>query len=246
MFGPELSQEGFGQFGWTNVIGRASVNSALAVNATNNCIALSMTPLRALDDLTQLVPAALTVQVMNPEAVQTTTGMVWGGICRTQLPIGNTTDSWDYYAQNYISLMTPRVMSAAKLAFRGVTGNAYPLNMSDLSNFHKLVQTSSTAAKITTTWSNTSGNIPETDGQPKGLTPIMFVNPSRVHLIYQVTVEYRVRFALSNPAAAGHVQYKAGSTALWDQAMLGAAVVGHGLFDIAEQVAVDGLIAAAA
>lgn len=251
MFGPEMIQEGSstipgGKFGWTNVIGRASVNSAVGVNATNNCVALSMTPLHALDTLTQIVPAALTVQVMNPEAVQTTSGMIWGGVCRTQLPIGLTAEPWDYYAQNFISLMTPRVLSAAKLAFRGVVGNAYPLNMSELSNFHNLVKTNAATSKIITSWNNTQGSYPETDGQPKGMTPIMFVNPDRVALIYQVTVEYRVRFALSNPAAAGHVQHKAGSTAMWDAALSVAGTLGHGIMDIAEQVAANGILAAAA
>ena len=244
MFGPEIFEKGNGTISWTNIVGRASVNAANPVNAANNCVALSMTALRALDPLTQVVPSALTVQVMNPEAVQTTTGMVWGGISRTQLPIGTTSDTWDFYGNSFISLMTPRVMSAAKLAFRGVTGNAYPLNMSELSNFHPLTRSSSDQAQITTSWNLTSGTIPETDGQPVGMTPIVFVNPDRVNLIYQVTVEYRVRFALSNPAAAGHVQHKAGSTAMWDAAVSAAGAVGHGLMDIAEQVAADGIRAA--
>lgn len=245
MFGPEIFEKGNGTMSWTNLIGRASVNASNPVNASNNCIALSMTSLRALDALTQVVPAALTVQVMNPEAVQTTSGMVWGGIARTQLPIGTTTTSWETYGNEFISLMTPRVMSAAKLAFRGVIGNAYPLNMSELSNFHQLTHSSSSDPQITTTWNLTSGTIPETDGQPKGMTPMVFVNPNRVNLTYQVTVEYRMRFALSNPAAAGHIQYKAGSTAMWDAAVTAASTVGHGLLDIAEQVAADGIRGAA-
>lgn len=244
-FGPEISELGNGVMGWSSIIGRASVNSAVAVSANNNCIALNMTALRALDNLTQIVPAALTVQVMNPEAVQTTSGMVWGGMSRTQLPIGSAVEPWDFFAQNFISLMTPRVMSAAKLAFKGVTGNAYPLNMSELSNFHQLIKSNGADAKIVTTWNRTQGTIPETDGQPTGMTPIVFVNPNRVDLIYQVTVEYRVRFALSNPASAGHIQHKAGSTALWDAAVAAAGAVGHGLMDIGEQVAADGLYAAA-
>lgn len=245
MFSPEIFEKGNGTMSWTNLIGRASVNAANPVNASNNCVALSMTSLRSLDALTQVVPAALTVQVMNPEAVQTTSGMVWGGISRTQLPIGTTTTAWSTYGDEFISLMTPRVMSAAKLAFRGVIGNAYPLNMSELSNFHQLTHSSSAASQITTTWNLSSGTIPETDGQPKGMTPIVFVNPNRVGLVYQVTVEYRVRFALSNPAAAGHVQHKAGSTALWDAVMFAAGAAGHGLLDIAEQVAADGMRGAA-
>lgn len=246
MFGPEIVRSVDGRQGWTNIIGRAAVDSATAVNGTNNCLALSMVALRAMDRNTQLVPSALTVQVMNPEAVQTTTGMVWGGICKTQLPIGDSTESWGTYSSEYISLMTPRVMSAAKLAFKGVIGNALPLNMSELSNFHPLTQSVSEDPVITTTWKPTAGNTPEVDGQPMGLTPIMFVNPEQVGLIYQVTVEYRVRFALSNPAAASHTAHKAGSTAVWDAAVNAASAVGHGLFDIAEQVAVNGMIAAAA
>jgi len=246
MFGPEIVRSPDGRQGWTNIVGRASVNSAAAVNATNNCVALSMTPLRAMDQNTQLVPAALTVQVMNPEAVQTTTGMVWGGICGTQLPLGDSTAAWGTYASEFISLMTPRVMSAAKLAFKGVIGNALPLNMSELSNFHPLTKSVSEAAEITTTWKPNAGNTPEVDGQPMGLTPIVFVNPDQVGLIYQVTVEYRVRFALTNPAAASHTQHKAGSTIVWDAAVAGGGAVAHGLYDIVEQVAVDGAYAMAA
>lgn len=246
MFAPEVVRSVDGRQGWSNLIGRAAVNSALNINASNNCLALSMMSLYGMDRNSQLVPAALTVQVMNPEAVQTTTGMVWGGICGTQLPLKDEGATWDSVASEYISLMSPRVMSAAKLAFRGVIGNALPLNMSELSNFHPLTKSSGSAPVITTTWKAGSGNTPETDGQPMGLTPIMFVNPDQVGLIYQVTVEYRVRFALTNPAAAGHTQFKAGSTALWDAAVGAATALGHGIRDIAEVVAADGAIAAAA
>lgn len=245
MFGPEV-MEGVTGMSWTSIIGRASVNAANPIKASNNCLALNMTPLQSLDSLAQLVPSAITVQLMNPEAVQTTSGMVWGGISRTQLPIGTSSLPWTFIGQNYISLMTPRVMSAAKLAFKGVIGSGYPLNMSELSNFRPLKKAGSTLPKIPTTWDIGSGTIPETDGNPIGFTPLVFVNPDRVNLIYQVTVEYRVRFSLSNPAAAGHTQYKAGSTALWDAAICAAGAVGHGMMDIAELVAANGAIAAAA
>lgn len=246
VFSPELMREGEGIHGWTTIIGRAAAIDTDPVNGTNNCIALNVTALHALSDFTQVVPAAMTVQIMNPEAIQTTTGLVWGGVCKTQLALASSTTSWSIWGSDYIALMNPRVMSAAKLALRGVQAHAYPLNMSELSNFYELQHSASSAAEIMTTWNHLSGDTAENAGIPTGMTPLVFVNPSAVSLMYQVTVEYRVRFSLTNPAAASHTYHPPAPDSVWNDVVRAGVNLGAGVIDIADAAARAGVAVAEA
>lgn len=224
---------------WTNVIAVEDVNGANPINGNlngklhslpwaNEQAALGSSALTA-------VPSAYTVQIMNPEALNTTTGIVYGGVMNTQAKILDRTQTWDSYLENFVAFQAPRMMSAGKLALRGVKASSYPLSMSQLSEFTEVRPYSD----VVVTMGSGTGTV-----EPTGFAPILLSNPQGIGLEYLVTVEWRVRFDLTNPASAGHTHYPVASDVTWDSMMRKAVSMGHGFVDIADTVANAGAAAA--
>lgn len=217
---------------WSNAFCWSSVSGIVNVGAANNSN-LYIQPMAALGTALTLVPAALTVQIMNPEALQTTQGMIYAGVMNTQAKGGGRTETWDDWFDKFVEFQSPRILAAAKLALRGVQINSFPLSMSQLSEFTTLNETSDT---LGTSWNSNSV-------QPDGLAPIMVYNPNGVGLEYLVTIEWRVRFDLTNPASAGHTHHPVSSDFTWDKLMRQAVAFGNGVMDIADTVANIGQVA---
>ena len=143
-----------------------------------------------------MVPAALTVQVMNPQPLQTTAGIIAGGRVKQQLALANDPRTWDALGTEIMAYMQPRLLSAGKLALRGVQCSGYPLDMTEYSDFRQV----GAATGVPFTWS-------AQDIRPGALTPLVFWQPDggpTLTLEYLVTIEWRVRFDLSNPASSSH------------------------------------------
>lgn len=212
---------------WTDICGVSSVDHASAINANGNATFHAM-PLDAISFGTSgltLVPSAITVQIMNGQPLQDTTGIVYAGVMNTQAKIAGRTESWDAYMGRFVEFQAPRVMAAGKLALRGVQISSYPLSMSQCSEFTSLEQ----VGNETTTYVNPK---PESTGW----APIMVLNPNAIPLSYLITVEYRVRFDLGNAASAAHKHHHIASDAAWDGLMRKAASLGHGVLDIADVI----------
>lgn len=79
--------------GWYSWCGVQSVNSALAVNDPHNTEPVTM-PLSFLGAAAEVVPAAMTVQVMNPAAIQGADGIFAMARVNQQLDLGRTTTNW--------------------------------------------------------------------------------------------------------------------------------------------------------
>lgn len=174
------------------------------------------------------VPSALSVQVMNPGALNTTNGIFAGTVSHAQLNLaGRTGETWNDFATSVISFMRPRLMSAGKLALKGVQADSYPLNMAALANFEQVDASSDGAF----TWSSDGGVY------PAGFAPIVFVNEAKTSMNYLVTIEWRVRFDIGNPAVASHTNHGISSDASWAGAIEGMINRGHGIVDIADRVA---------
>lgn len=172
-----------------------------------------------------VVPAALSVQLMNPEALQGTHGIIAGAVCHTQFDINDRTETFNDLSTEVISYFKPRLMSAAKLALRGVQANSYPLNMSSVADFKPI--TAPTDGDFTL-----NGVL-----RPEGWAPIVFVNHGGVGLEYLVSVEWRVRFDIGNPAVASHAHHGVTPDQTWDSCIKQAVSMGNGMLDIAERVA---------
>ena len=170
----------------------------------------------------QIAPAALTVQVMNGNALQTTSGITYIGRSKTNLQYGGRAQpavnpdgiTAEDIKNDFVSYMAPRICSNPKLALRGVKVDSYPLNMAQLSDFTKAEQQSEV---------HTSTNWP-TDIDPAGFAPIVVYNGSGTELSYLVTMELRVRFDLSNPASAGHAYHPSTPLAVCDKLVHSAAM----------------------
>lgn len=196
-----------------------------AVNAASNGLqhALPLT----LGIGATAVPSAFTVQIMNPNALQTTAGTIYAGISNSAAALGADTDTWNTLFDKFISYQSPKTMSASKLALRGVQVDSYPLNPGPLSTF-TIVETDPDNTQFT--WSG-SGFV------GRGFAPIFVNNVNGVALEYLVTVEWRVRFDLTNPAASGHIHHPVASEQLWDNLTRQAESQGHGVRDIPDTIA---------
>lgn len=176
----------------------------------------------------QVTPAAFSIQLMNPNSIQGTSGIVYAGRIRTTLKenasLGTTGKA---VANSLISYNNPRLASAAKLAFRGIHINNVPFNMSEMANFTPV---EAVAEQGTATL---DGNT----AMPYGFAPSFVYNPQGIDLQYLVCCEWRVRFDPSNPAQATHVYHPPASESVWHSMQSAMESMGHGVQDIAEVVA---------
>jgi hypothetical protein len=185
------------------------------------------------------VPSALTVQLMNPGALQTTTGIIAGAVSNTQLNLCGSTQTYDQLAAEFLSFQRPRLMSAAKLALRGVTANSIPLNMTKVSEFAPV----ETFQDGTFSWDGRAEPAYERDNiAPQGWAPIVFLNYGsdvavNPELQFLVTMEWRVRFDITNPAVSAHRYHGLATDADWAAKINACLRKGHQICDIVETVA---------
>jgi len=216
---------------WSSCCGFGSMDAAKKPDDANNTYLWHFKQLTAGSwGGAQLTPSAFSVQIMNPNSIQQTSGIIYIGRLRTTLKMtDNYGTAYSTIAQNCISYNNPRLCSAAKLAFRGVQIDLVPFNMSELANFTKF----ETGANGTTALGSSGADF-------TGFAPLFIYNPQKVNLQYLVCCEWRTRFDPSNPAQATHVQHPHAPESFWAQAMHGAEAIGNGVVDIAERVANTG------
>jgi len=211
---------------WNGICMIQDVAATLPINAANNAASYTL-PLNGLGDAVTLVPSAISLQLMCPQPLQTAQGVIYAGLMTTMPDVGARTETWRSYFDKFVNFQAPRLLTAGKVALRGVQIDSYPLNMSDVSDFttrYKSIDNSGF------TWDAFTID-------PKGWAPIMVYNPSHADLEFLITVEYRVRFDLDNPASASHTHHPIATDATWDRFMRQAAAMGNGVRDIADVVA---------
>jgi len=182
----------------------------------------------------RMVPAAITVQIMNSQALQNASGIVYIGRCKTVLDLMGAGRTWRQIMDELVSYSAPRLCSAGKLALRGVQVNAIPNNMSVLSDFVPR----RIAANGRQKWDEA-----EYAADFEGFGPIFVYNPDNVTLKYLVTIEWRMRFDPLNPAYAGHTMHKPATESTWNQVIGEAESLGNGVKDIADVVGDVGMAA---
>lgn len=216
---------------WTNVCGLFGVNPGASVSAPNNA-GKFIVP-NAFESAT-MTPAAITVQVMCPTALQAATGTIYMGRSSAQYDLSGSTRTWDALGSEFVSYMSPRVLTAGKLALRGVKCSSYPLDMSDLADFRR----SENQVGGAFTW----------DGAqrlgPGGFAPIVIYNLNGATLSLLVTIEWRVRFDPGEAAAGSHQHHPCVTDKIWEAATQASVGLGHGVEDIVEGVAQEGVAAA--
>lgn len=228
MFGPWLTSAN----NWRDWCGVESVDPAQDITATDNTKSINM-PMDGLLAGCEVVPAALTVQVMNPAALQTADGIFAMARVNQQMSLGGTGGyHWRELASRVISFYSPRMLTGGKLALKGVKCNAYPLDMTQYSEFRPVRQYNGEF-----TW--------DSDGGPAALSPIVFVqeNETPVNMQFMITIEWRVRFDPGNPATASHTYHETLSDSLWNGLVKAASAAGHGVEELAEDTAMLGAAA---
>lgn len=213
---------------WSNIVAIEDVVDSTAINAADNARFHSVpVPGGNISGSTlSVVPAAISVQLMNPQALQTTSGIIAGAVCHTQLDLNGRSETWNDLTTEFISYFKPRLMSAGKLALRGVQVNSFPLNMSACADFRPI--TPSTTGLTTLNGGSVA---------PEGWAPIAFVNQNNVGLEFLVSVEWRVRFDIGNPAVASHTHHGVTPDLQWNAILSKAVAMGNGVLDIADKVA---------
>lgn len=215
---------------WTNICGYGALDIAKKWTDADSLFRYVFESLsKNTWNAAQVVPSAFSVQVMNPGALQTTHGIVYGGRIRTAYKVTSQSGKIEDSCQELVSYNMPRLMASAKLAFRGVQVDAVPFNMARLSDFSVVETEASGTTAVTGKGSDFAG-----------FNPQFYFNPDKIELQYLVCCEWRVRFDPSNPAQASHVQHTHADESIWMRALHAAEAMGNGVVDIADKVAQTG------
>ena len=102
------------------------------------------------------------------------------------------------FADNFVSYSALRLMSAGKLALRGVHADAVPYNMSKLADSCRFDNGQGDGTSTFSTASPFFG----------GFAPSVVYNPDRVNLLCLVCCEWRCKFDPTKSAQAGHSMHK--------------------------------------
>lgn len=214
---------------WSDLAGVAFKDKTKTIGAVGNVDTIKFSSLASSGwSAASVTPAAFSIQVMNPNALQTTNGIVYLGRIRTSLKLSEDgSDVVNDLANLLISYNNPRLCAAAKLAFRGVQIDLVPFNMSELANFTPISSPS---------FSQYGSNSPN----PVGFAPMFIFNPSNIALQFLIAAEWRVRFDPGNPAQATHVYHAPPAESVWHKAQMTLEAMGNGVVDIADRVANTG------
>jgi hypothetical protein len=217
-------------------IAMCGVGEALTgpINTTAGTFAYPMVGMDSFEYAATVAPAAVTIQIMNPQALQNTSGIAYIGRSTAQYELGGSLRTWDTLGNEFVQFMAPRLCSAGKLALRGVKVSSYPLDMNELSDFRGVRPYADAfgAGGGTKTFNWTSQKI-----RPAGFAPLVIYNPDGIGLQVLVTIEWRVRFDPGNVAAGTHQQYPTTPDAVWNKVTSAMSSAGHGVVDIAEDTA---------
>ncbi len=193
-----------------------------------------LVPTNVLGSAAELVPSAMTVQVVNANGMNNANGTYLMARCNQGLHFGGTSaTTWGDLKAQFVSYFSPRMLAAGKLALRGSKCSSYPIDMTEFSDF------APRANVVTTAWDSAF--------QPGALAPIVFVpnqasDATATSIQFLVTIEWRVRFDPLNPAVAAHDHHPITSDAAWDSLTRIMSTAGHGVEEMAEDVAEGGAI----
>lgn len=224
-----------GELAWSSFVMAHSNDPTLPLSTLGSTDLENITPpgSRMGDDSTfTCCPSAISVQVMCPTALQTASGQVTAAVCPVRMSLGDDTRSWNNLNSAMLSFFRPRVMTAGKLALRGVQLDSFPLSMAECSEFLPFRNDAAV-----------SGTFFSSEIKPRGWAPFYITNVDGADLTFLITVEWRVRFDVGNPAAASHTHHGVTSDAAWDHHIRRASAALPGVVDIVSKVADVGVSA---
>jgi hypothetical protein len=173
----------------------------------------------------ECTPAAYSVQIMNDTALQTASGVFYGGRLKTGLtsPDSADTRTLQSFMDGCVAYSPPRILTGSKLALGAVQMDAVPGNMSALADFTPIAYS---ADQVNQSWTNNIGVDFE------GFNPMYLVNNDAKTLQFMVATEWRVRVSPFNPMSSSAVQHTPTTDSLWSEMMQTASKIGHGVKDV--------------
>lgn len=232
VFGTFASETSTGT-AWAPVMALSDVNHTLAINAAGNTFLEKFSNFDNLGSASEYVPAALTVKVTNPNALQLTSGTVQMTRVQGNTSYGGSTTVWDTAAEALLSNCKPRIVSAAELAMKPFYGHGIPNDFTEMARFDRMIPSTDTALANPYTWSSQTFH-------PAGFTPLLVYNkvitsgtttPSP--LSYEVTVKWRVRVTPDNPFSSTHTYQPVTSPGLWQSIVARHSAIASGFEDAA-------------
>jgi len=117
--------------------------------------------------------------------------------------------------------------------------DSHPLSMSDVSEFrgaHEVTASLNAGGVTPANWS-----LVDAPYDTNGWAPMVIFNPDSAALSLLVTIEWRVRFDMSNPAVSSHTHHGVTSDVSWEKHVAAATRQLPGVLDIVEKVASTGM-----
>lgn len=194
---------------WTNYVGisrgAAAWGTAIGTGTWNYITVPTPFSDGNAGGMVEVVPAAVSVQVVNPQSLTSASGTYYFGKLKSTLSQPAATDlrTTAQFADALLSFSNPKVVSGAKLAMTQMQLDAAPGNLSELANFDSI----SIGPDVAATWG------PVNDFA--AFKPVYVYNPSGVELTYTICVEWRVRLDPFNPMHGSQTSYKPVDHSVW-------------------------------
>ena len=232
-----LGQTHNGNF-WSNVAVAESTIAGGAINATPST---KFQPIAApggnhdnrLNSTFTCCPSAISCQVMGKTNLQQADGQLAAAVVPARMDLYGDTRSWEDVGKQVVSYFRPRLMSAGKLSLRGIQMDSFPLSMADVSEFLPMEDTKDSFTPVAG-W--TGAGLPRFTGW----APMAVYNPNQAELSLLVSIEWRVRFDLNNPAVSSHSHHGVTTDHAWEKHLQRAHAALPGVLDIVEKVASTG------
>jgi len=234
-----FAAEGATGTNWAPVLAIADVVHSNPINGAGNTFLYKFSNFDGLGSASEYTPAALTVKVTNPNALQTTSGTVQLTRVQGNTSYGGTTTAWSTAAEALLSNCKPRVVSASELALRPLYGHGIPNDFTEMARFDRLMLSSELASPYT--WAGQAFH-------PAGFTPLLVYNSTTASgsstptaLSYEVTMKWRVRVTPDNPFSSTHTYQPVASAGMWQSVVAHHSAITSGF----EEAAAAGAIWAA-
>lgn len=224
---------------WTPVVCLSDVNSGNPINGTLNTTLHKFANFNGLGTGAEVVPAAFSVRVINPNALQVTSGTLTASRLQGGGSYGNSTSTWIDAATTSFGNCAPMIISGSQLAMSPKQCHALPADFTEMARFDRVLSSTDAGLPSPFTWNSTALH-------PAGFAPILVRNditPSGSttysNLTYEVTVKWRVRVSPENPFSSTHVYQPVSSASTWQDAVATASSVANGfetVLAIAERI----------
>jgi len=218
---------------WCPVIAVSDVNANNPINGATNMHLHKFANFNGLGTGAEIAPAAFTVRIINPNALQQTSGVLTASRLQGGGNYGNSSTTWLDAATTSFGNCAPLIMSGSQLAMRPVQCHALPADFTEMARFDRFVLSTDTTLPSPFTWNSQSFH-------PAGFAPILVRNeilPSGSttysHLTYEVTVKWRVRVSPENPFSSTHTYQPVSSASTWQDAVATASSIASGFETVA-------------